>query len=495
MNISKKNLFNLTILFIISRIIFYMFGVRFDANTLHYLQVLDTDLLKTRLLESLWHLHSQPPLFNLALGLGLKMFPHSYPLVFNAVYLVMGYGLVLAMFLLMKKLGVGSTLSFFLTCLFMVNPAVILYENWLFYSYPVAVLLCLSALFLHRYVQCGRTWDLTGFFSCGALLVLVRSLFHVFWFLGGMLVLLCFRKERRKQIVLTGLIPVLILNGVYLKNYLISGNYTTSSTWFGWTLAGMTIPFVYEDEFKQIRKDGGISFVTDEEFGDPMDIGKVYARHYPVPETGVPVLDRRMKADGRTPNYNSLLSLQTSRLYLKDGLYVLTRYPQAYARAVKRAFFVYFFPGPTDIRMVNRPAIRAYENAYNFMFARLTRINSQDINWYSSVFYPVRWDFLSLILFFSVVEYYLVLFFFLGWALFKAFQREPFDQAFALTLLYMTVNILYITLLINAFEPVGNNRYRFTIDPFFWITSGLLLAHYKDRLFKKKKKEGPEVLS
>ena len=380
----NKVLFNLALVFVVSRVIFYMFGIRFDANTLHYLQVLDADLLKTRLLESLWYLHSQPPLFNLSLGLGLKIFPRSYPLVFNAVYLGMGYLLALTVYLLMTQLGVGKKLGLLLTALFMVNPAVILHENWLFYSCPVTVLLCLSALFLHRYLQCSRTRDLTGFFACTALLVLLRSLFHIFWFAAGVLVLLYIRKGERKKVLLTCLVPLIILNGVYLKNYFISGNYTTSSTWFGWTVAGMTIPFVNEKELAEIRNNKSISDITDREFGDPMDIGKVYAQHHPVLATGIPVLDRSMKANGKTPNYNSVLSLEASRLYLKDGLYILTHYPRAYARAVKRAYFVYFLPGPTDIRMVNRPAIRTYENAYNFMFMHLTRINSPDINWYSS---------------------------------------------------------------------------------------------------------------
>ena len=487
---NHKVLFNLSLVFVVSRIIFYMFGVRFDANTLHYLQVLDIDLLKTRLLESLWYLHSQPPLFNLTLGLGLKIFPHGFPLVFNTVYLGMGYLLTLAVYLLMIKLGVGRKLSFLLTALFIVNPAVILHENWLFYSYPVTVLLCLSALFLHRYLQYGRTRDLAGFFASTALLVLLRSLFHIFWFAAGVLVLLYTRKGERKKILLTSLVPLIILNGVYLKNYFISGSYTTSSTWFGWSVAGMTIPYINDDELHQLRNDQAISSITDAEFGNAMDTGKIFAKHHDIPKTGIPVLDRRMKSDGRTPNFNSRLTLETSRLYLQDGLYVLKHYPQAYGRALKRAYFGFLFPGPTDIRMVNRPVLRDYEDLYNFMFMHLTRINSRDVNWYSSVLYPVRWDLMSLILFSLVVEFYAVLFFFAAWKLVESFKRTPPNRPETLTLLYITVTMFYLVLSTNALETVGNNRYRFTIDPFLWIFSGLLITHFKNR-WRSKESRAP----
>jgi hypothetical protein len=68
--------------FVASRIAAYAAGIRFDADPLTwYWQYIDTVLLKERLLESLYYLHSQPPLFNLLLGVTLKAFPTSYATV------------------------------------------------------------------------------------------------------------------------------------------------------------------------------------------------------------------------------------------------------------------------------------------------------------------------------------------------------------------------------------------------------------------------------
>ncbi len=56
-------------MFLLSRSAAMAAGVRFDASPLGYfLQYLDPHLLRARLGESLWYLHSQPPLFNLLLG-------------------------------------------------------------------------------------------------------------------------------------------------------------------------------------------------------------------------------------------------------------------------------------------------------------------------------------------------------------------------------------------------------------------------------------------
>jgi hypothetical protein len=52
-----------------SRAAAYAAGVRFDSSPLAFCwQLVDPDLLRTRLLESLFYLHGQPPLFNLYLG-------------------------------------------------------------------------------------------------------------------------------------------------------------------------------------------------------------------------------------------------------------------------------------------------------------------------------------------------------------------------------------------------------------------------------------------
>ena len=52
--------------FVVSRIAYFLAGVRFDITFFEWgWQCLDPELLTNRLLESCYYLHSQPPLFNL----------------------------------------------------------------------------------------------------------------------------------------------------------------------------------------------------------------------------------------------------------------------------------------------------------------------------------------------------------------------------------------------------------------------------------------------
>ena len=68
-------------LFALSRLGYYLAGVRFDARPiLHYYQFVDPQLLKHRLIESMYYLHVQPLGLNIYTGIALKLFPQSYPL-------------------------------------------------------------------------------------------------------------------------------------------------------------------------------------------------------------------------------------------------------------------------------------------------------------------------------------------------------------------------------------------------------------------------------
>src|SRR5579862_1145849 len=66
----------LAAVFVVSRLAYYLAGVRFDARpVLHYFQFVDPELLKHRLIESMYYFHVQPPGWNLYAGIVLKLFP------------------------------------------------------------------------------------------------------------------------------------------------------------------------------------------------------------------------------------------------------------------------------------------------------------------------------------------------------------------------------------------------------------------------------------
>src|SRR5262249_37166187 len=149
-----------------------------------YMQYVDPALLKTQLFKCIYYLRDQPPLFNLFLGSILKLFPvHSHE-AFAAAFFSMGLALTASMYLLMLRMRVPWGLAAFTAVFFAIAPTTVLYENWLFYTYPVAALLLIAALFLHRFLEKRGLFDAVAFFSVLATIVLIRGIFHFVWILS-----------------------------------------------------------------------------------------------------------------------------------------------------------------------------------------------------------------------------------------------------------------------------------------------------------------------
>lgn len=152
-------------------LVFHACGIRFDATTLDLTwQFLDPALLRTDLIRSLWHLHSQPPLFNLFLGVVLKVAPSSAAHVFHAVYVGLGLCLYFGLIVLMRRLGVRAVFAVPAATLFVVSPSFVLYEHFLFYTFPTAVLVLASVVALARFIE--RPSNRRAFAFCSLLLLL-----------------------------------------------------------------------------------------------------------------------------------------------------------------------------------------------------------------------------------------------------------------------------------------------------------------------------------
>ena len=77
------------------RVAAWALGLRFDASQEPaFWHFIEPQLLEDRLLESLFYLHSQPPLFNLWLGAYHQLFGSWMPAAFGATYA--GLGVLLA---------------------------------------------------------------------------------------------------------------------------------------------------------------------------------------------------------------------------------------------------------------------------------------------------------------------------------------------------------------------------------------------------------------
>src|SRR5215211_1207845 len=77
--------------FLLSRLVYFQAGLRFDNTPpKYYYQFIDPQLLKTRLFESIWYLHGQPPLFNALTGV-LYQFFSSQSKIYQLLFLALGF--------------------------------------------------------------------------------------------------------------------------------------------------------------------------------------------------------------------------------------------------------------------------------------------------------------------------------------------------------------------------------------------------------------------
>ena len=302
--------------FVVSRILYWRAGLRFDASPVdNYWQYIDPVLMKTRLLESLFYLHMQPPGFNLAIGLVVKLFPVSYGTVLQIIYLILGAAIALCLLHLMTLFHVCAQLAALLTALFIVNPGCVLYENFAIYEYPIAFLLLAAAIALFRLCQSPNVLRSLSFFGILFGLAMIRNIFHILFILL-IAAALGFHLPKARRIVLAGAVPVLVLMlALQTKNWVLFRSFTTS-TWAGMATGVVTTFQLTPEETSRLIRQGVISPIA---AFQPFSALPLYAPFLrPVPPSGIPVLDQTETSTGH-PNYNNPAYLQAHEMYFDNA--------------------------------------------------------------------------------------------------------------------------------------------------------------------------------
>lgn len=353
--------------FVISRGAYAAAGVRFDAGALHPMsvhevqwQLLPPDLLNHDLWRSLWNLHSQPPLYNLFCGL-LVQLPGAWQVPVAAVaFMLLGLTLALVTFLLLTDLGVRDSRAFAITVLALGNPAVVLFENWLSWSYPTAVLLTAGTYLFVRWSSTKRVRYATTAMACFAAVVLLDATFQWPWLLAvAVLVITACRHQWREAVVYTS-IPIALVAGWYVKDAVQFGT-TTTSSWIGMNLYQATLQESAADVRHLVRQ-GTLDSLAEVPAFEPLNRYSSMAAHR---RTGVPALDRRTSALG-VPNYDNAAYVGVSRRYLRDDLRFIAARPGRYVSAVTLATSVWAIPGDQyDWLKGNYRAVDGYARLYD----------------------------------------------------------------------------------------------------------------------------------
>ena len=433
-------------LYALTRIFFFSAGIRFDATPRYgFWQILDLQLLQENLLESVLYLHSQPPLYNLFLGLGLKLAPDRPEGLFHAIHLALGLAFTACFYRLCERLGVRRQVGLAALALFLVTPPSILFENWLFYSWPIAVMLTASALFVHRFVSGGRFADASALFALLAALALTRSSFHALWLLVCTGFVLLARRDVWRRSLAAAALPLALVAAVYLKNQILFDSPATSS-WLGMNVSRITTFAVPEEERLRLVEEGALSPLA---LIAPFQDLDAYPERYRAWEpTGVAALDRPQKSNGWV-NLNHAGYLGLSRAYLADALQVLRHHTAHYLAAVRFAAVIFFSP-PSASEFLNdnaahiRPWVDFYYRAvFGFAFG-----------------IPVA----PMLMMAGAL-------FVCGWALVRP---DAFARPARYAILFLGLNLLYVIAVSTFLELWENNRFRFATTAPVLILLGVM---------------------
>jgi hypothetical protein len=329
------------------------FGLRFDGEVLGYWQVLDLPLLRDDLLRSLFYLHSQPPLFNLALGLVLKWVPESrLPAVFEAAFLAFGYLGIVGIYALLAELGAPRRAALAAALVQTLSTTWLVYESWLFYTLPTAVLVTWTAVWLARAAR-GSAGAAVAFAAAVAALSWTRATYQPVWVVASLAVLLfavrtCAPRVRgwawRSSIVALALALALPV-----KNGLLVGSFS-SSTWLGMSLARLTTERLDEPTREAWIGTGELDPVARVRGFSRLSEYPVELQALPPGTPNHPALVAPTKSDG-SPNLNHAAYVRIGRAYQRAALVVIRKRPDVYLDRVRRAFRTWLRP-PTDYILV-----------------------------------------------------------------------------------------------------------------------------------------------
>ncbi|HEY6345046.1 MAG TPA: hypothetical protein VIY49_26415 [Bryobacteraceae bacterium] len=456
--------------FAISRLVSRAAGVRFDIEPLQfYWQYIDPVLLRNDFWRSIFYLEQQPPAFNFFLGAGLHLAPSHPQVVFQPVYLALGLALSFSLFELMDRLGVDRRIALAIALVFTLSPSTILYENLLFYEYPLTALFCIAALFLHRFASSGKLWDATVFFFSIGLIAGIRSAFHWIWFALILLVLLLRFREWRRPTILAAAIPTLLLTAIYVKHVIVFHEFMPGGkVYTSLNLTAVTAGRVSHDDIEALIASGRISpllrsdvFHLDDTF-DTDPAGSTVAKIIPVPpKTGIAVLDDCRKSTDWI-NWNCTWAANVAQAYLRDSLVVFRAFPQSYGTSLRVNLLRYFLPdtenwpfdGTDD---VNQSILSGPLRVYNLLTAGEWPPPAASARPYTE---KIQTPWLA----------YIALPALLGYGIFRAWVLRG---ASGLTLIFMAGNALYLSAITVLMAAADQNRYRTEVSAFFAVWLGL----------------------
>ncbi len=301
-------------------------------------QLVELPVLRDDPLGSVWYLHIQPPLFNLAIGSVLRWSP-------TPAYgtLVVGFLACLALtgVLLvdvMVRWRVPAVAAGLIASLAVALPAPISSIVLPSYEVPLATLLALAVWLAQRHLDRPGPVPLFGLAATLTGLALTRSLFHPGWVLVVLALALAARPVPWRTAVAVVALPLVLVGGWMGKNQALFGEPTLSS-WFGFNLQrGVVAPI----DAGAVAADVEDGVVTPRAQEPPFGTLAAYGircdgdRRHPALDTEV-----KVRTDfAEVPNFNNPCYLPLYAESSDNASTLLRRHPGDYLRARSAAYLL-----------------------------------------------------------------------------------------------------------------------------------------------------------
>lgn len=451
--------------YIVSRLVILVgLGMPFDSSLTPWLeQLLDFKLLRHHLLQSLWNLHSQPPFFNLAVGVALKLFPDHLSGAFRVVFLGFGFIAAIALEQLLERLAFRRSVAIVLASLISCAPWWLVYENWLYYEFPVMCMLVVAAFALAEFERTHSTAWAAVFFMLVALVIFTRASFQAVWLIVVLALLVAVPGPARRRLFVAGALPVLLVVLLYVKQFAQFGVPSTTS-WFGMNLARITLNVAPRSEVQPLVADGKLSKIA---LVKPFSALPSYERvGFPPPRhTGIPALDEVVKSNGAV-NLNNIAYVDLSRRYLRQSLLFIRYRPLGYLRGIGKAVGKLSVPA-TDYSYVfpERDKIRWWDRIWNaIVYWRTPDVHG--IGFGLPVLYVLDtvWGLLLLV---------------------RTVRRRALPPRTA-TVLFLWATVVYLLLLASLTDYGENQRVHLSIDPLVLVLAAVAVRDLRQRLATRR---------
>jgi hypothetical protein len=440
-------------------------GMFFVMTPLNYFwQVLDPQWLSQDLAQSILYLHSQPPMLNFLIGVGLHQQAVSLDKFFHILFQVLSVGILLLLYGNFRLLKVPWGLSLTLSLIWMIYPAFIYYQHFLFYPLVVQFLLLLAVFTLGLGMP-DSGFSLSLFFLAIALLFFTRSTFNLLFVSLVFLLFLLTRLKDWKRLVLLAAPGLILITAFTLKNVVFFNTLSTSS-WLGMNLANVAITGVTLEERQRLVDEGKVSqLVLTGPFEDiaayPEDIWKPASLDCQGPDALC-----QPKKNNQEPNMNYIGYIPVSNTLLRDDIAMFLNFPGSVLKQVGLGWRIYFSPALVTV-YVNKRAIEPIRPWMDWT----NKVLCGDIRdvYQSAPCYRLQVFYLGIVLSAAGAFYYRLK---IGLVSFK-------ERA----MIVFSLLVLFYSLAVGILFDLGeNNRFRLDTDPLMMILLGYCI-YYSGRMF------------